>query len=133
MSIAERWARTPEQIDLMHTARSQGGLCGWCGRQLDPAETVYVERFLTGVKQPIWHGVAAHRSITTAPVCAECASPELLEQTAGQSPESCAWCGRGVFFGQALTLRKRPTCARYCANRVTQTLQASRRKGVAVT
>ena len=48
MGVAEGWARTAEQIDLMQAARLDDAACSWCGRRLGEHETVYVERFLVG-------------------------------------------------------------------------------------
>ena len=117
VGVSERWARTDEQIGLMHTARNRGGICAWCGRDVDDGETVYVERFTIGAKRPSWHGGVNYRATAHAPVGAECASPELLEQTAGRSPEPCAGCGRGVFYRQSRPLRQQALCSRRCAGR----------------
>jgi hypothetical protein len=118
MSITERWARTEDQIVLMYQARRQGGLCAWCGKGLDDGETVYVEHFLTGERPSERQGTGVPRSIASAPVGSECASPELLEQTAGQAPEPCAHCGRGVFYREARARRQQTICSGRCGSRL---------------
>ena len=116
MSVAERWARTDEQIERMHDARARGGRCAWCGRALDDGETVYLERFLTGERRIRQQGTGAPRSAAQAPVGAECASPELLAETAGRESEPCAGCGRGVYYGAVRgSRRRRALCSRRCA------------------
>src|SRR6185503_17502584 len=102
MSVVERWARTEEQTSRMYRARSRGGLCGWCGRTLDDSETVYFDQFLVGSARSGRSSIG-HGSTVSAPGGSECASPELLEQTAGQSPDPCVWCNRGVFYRQTTT------------------------------
>ena len=114
MSVAERWARTDQQIDRMHMARRVGGFCTWCGRQLNDGETVYIDQFLTGERRLRPDGLVAYRSIANAPVGAECASPELLEEIAGQAPERCAGCGRGVYYRVVRAIRRRALCSRRC-------------------
>jgi hypothetical protein len=118
MSVPERWARTEGQIVLMYQARRQGGLCAWCGKRLDDGETVYIEQFLTGERPSERQGTGAHRSIASAPVGIECASPELLEQTEGQAPEPCAHCGRGVFYREARARRQQTSCSGRCRSRL---------------
>src|SRR4051794_18664163 len=98
MSVLERWAMTDEQIALMHTARLRGGQCGWCGRALNDGEPVYFEQILVGTRRIRQDGPVKHRSMAYAPVGIECASPELLAQTTGQTPDRCATCGRGVIY-----------------------------------
>jgi hypothetical protein len=116
VSVAERWARTQDQVDRMHEARIQGGLCAWCGRNLHPDETVYVERFLVGTKQLLRPGAARHRTSTHAPVGVECASQELLDQMNGRTPEPCTSCGRGVFYRRRQPTRQQASCSRRCAS-----------------
>src|SRR5688500_3524009 len=118
MSVPERWARTEGQIMLMYQARRQGDLCAWCGKRLDDGETVYIEQFLTGERPSERQGTGAHRSIASAPVGSECASPELLKQTEGQTPEPCALCGRGVFYREARSRRQQTICSRRCGSRL---------------
>jgi hypothetical protein len=104
---------TEERREQLYTARRYGGMCASCGRVLSADETVYIERFAGG-------GTWAE-----GPVGVECASPELLHQVAGQEPERCAGCGRGVYYRGASTKRQRALCSRYCGTLVT----ARRRKG----
>jgi hypothetical protein len=114
VSAGERWARTDEQIARMHAARSSGGICGWCGRALTPVEPVYMELFRTGTKRLRPNAPVTHRSRTVAPVGAECASSEMLQQAVGQEPDACARCGRGVYYRQPHPLRRRTICSRRC-------------------
>ena len=118
MAEPARWARTRDQIDLLHAARSRGGLCAACGRELGDGEVVYVERFAVGVKRPTWAGGAGHQAFAFAPVGVECASPELLARTEGHDPDPCAWCGRLVFYRVAPPTRGRATCSRRCVSRL---------------
>jgi hypothetical protein len=127
MSVAERWARTAEQIDLMQAARFDGGVCSWCGRRLGEHETAYVERFLVGDRRAGQRNNGKHHALAWAPVGAECASPSLLEETEGQAPEACAGCGRGVFRRPTRAAQKRITCSRYCARHPRDTEALKRR------
>ena len=119
MSVAERWARTPQQVELMHATRRHGGRCAWCGRGLDDGELVYVDAFKIGERRLRRDGPAIHRTAAHAPVGAECASPELLDETAGQAPETCAGCGRGVYYRSSRGDRRRAVCSRRCLGRAT--------------
>ena len=74
MSVSKRWVRTEDQITLLYTARTQGGLRGWCGRTLDDGEVVYVDQYLIGAARSRRLGNIRHRSIAYGPVGAECAS-----------------------------------------------------------
>ena len=116
MSDDVRRITTEEQLEQFHLARRRGGQCIACGRALANGEAVYIERFdierfdiglLTG------RGASA-----TAPVGAECASRGFLEEMAGQEPERCAGCGRGVYYRQPSTRRQQALCSRACGARV---------------
>ena len=115
MSVPERWARTEQQVALMHGARENGGLCAWCGRALGNEETVYVERFLVGDARPGQRNRGAHHSVAWAPVGAECASRDLLEQSSGREPDRCSACGRGVVEHTRRAVQKDTSCSRRCA------------------
>ena len=111
MSDDVRRITTEEQLEQFHLARKGGGQCIACGRALANGEAVYIEQFdirwLTG------RGASA-----TAPVGAECASRGFLEEMAGQEPERCAGCGRGVYYRQPSTRRRQALCSRACGARV---------------
>jgi len=126
VSVSERWARTDEQIALMYEARRRGGRCCWCGRSLDDGETVYFERLLIGERQRRPDGPVTHWSAGREPVGIECASPELLAQTEGQTPERCAQCGRGVVYPQARSTRHQVTCSHRCASRLAMLRQRAK-------
>ena len=104
MSEPDHWARTQDQIDLLHATRNRGGLCAACGRRLDAGETVYFERFDVGPRRV---GEGTRQSQNWAPVGVECASPESLAYADERGPELCDGCGRGVvtFAGLARVLR----------------------------
>ena len=95
------------QRERLHLARRRGGLCAGCGRTLSNGETIYIEQFVDdrGIK-------------VTAPVGVECTSEKLLDDTQGQEPEHCAWCGRGVFYRAGHWKRQQALCSRACAARV---------------
>jgi hypothetical protein len=97
---------TEEQREQLFTARRRGGMCAACGRVLSADEPAYIERFVVG---GTW---------AAAPVGVECASPELLQQVAGQEPERCAGCGRGVYYRMASSRRRQALCSRACGVRV---------------
>ncbi len=101
---------TEEQRERLHTARNQGGQCAACGRVLRDEETVYVERFLVEARRP---------SYADAPVGIECASTELLEETARREPERCAGCGRSVHYRAGRKDRRQALCSKPCAGRAT--------------
>jgi len=126
MSVEERWARTDEQIGVLHRARRQGGLCSWCGRDLAETETIYIERFLVGTRQPRGGSDAQPWSTAYAPVGAECASLDLLERTAGQMPDPCGYCGRRVFYRQILSRRQQILCSRRCGSHLLMQRQKAR-------
>jgi ribosome-binding protein aMBF1 (putative translation factor) len=126
MSDPLLWARTQAQIDLLHAARAQGGLCAACGRQLESGETVYFERFGVGVKRLRLDAPVRPRSVNVAPVAVECASPELLGRTEGQCREQCAACGRAMVYPASRVARRRATCSRRCAGRVWDATPAGR-------
>jgi len=123
MSESERWAKSQEQIDRMHTARV---LCGWCGRELADDETVYFELFAVGVKRPRYLGGAQHRAYAFARVGAECASSDLLQQTKQQAPDPCARCGRGVVYRATRSTRQQASCSRRCDRRLGQARRRER-------
>jgi hypothetical protein len=116
VTVSERWARTDEQIAQIYSARLRGGICGWCGRELAPDEPVYIDLFRAGAKRLRSNGPVTHRSRTTVPVCAECASSEALQQAEGQEPDACVRCGRRVYYRQAHPLRRRTLCSRRCSS-----------------
>ena len=118
MSDDLRRLTTEEQREQLYTARRRGGMCAGCGRVLSAAETVYIERFEIGP-------MAGYGTVARAAVGGECASPELLHQVAGQEPERCAGCGRGVYYRVASTKRRQALCSRYCRALVT----AKRKRG----
>src|SRR4051812_7800560 len=117
MSVSKRWARTDKQIALLNTAKIRGNLCGWCGRTLGDGETVYVELVEVGTRSLKAANLVTRRATTQVPVGVECASPELLERTRGQTPEPCVTCGRGVIYRRISSRRSRTTCSRDCAAR----------------
>src|SRR4051812_29862816 len=121
MSEQRLLIETEEQRDRLYEARRRGEICAGCGRALGEHESVYWERFeITG----------SYTSSATAPVGAECASPELLQQMAGTEPERCASCGRGVFYrGQHRSTRRQAICSRRCSSRAASARQAARAKG----
>ena len=112
MSDPPLWARTDEQNRRLQAAKTYGDRCAACGRQLDPGETVYWERFAVGEKRHTRTGGVRCRSLADGPVGVECASPELLERFAGHDPELCAGCGRGVHYSRADPNRRRVTYSR---------------------
>jgi hypothetical protein len=111
---SERWARTDSQIEQVLLAPEQGGFCGWCSRVFGPDYAAYYDRFLIGEAQHSTHGAVTHRTILFAPVGIECASPELIAETAGRTPAPCAQCSRGVFYLHARSHRQWVTCSRRC-------------------
>jgi hypothetical protein len=108
---------TEEQRDRMYAARRQGGMCAWCGKALGADETLYIERFLIGNRRLYGSDTVVHATDAYAPVGAECASPELLERTAGTEPERCAMCGRGVYYRLSRATRHQAACSKRCATR----------------
>jgi ribosome-binding protein aMBF1 (putative translation factor) len=117
MTTPARWARTQDQVDLLRAARTRGGLCSACGRQLELGETVYFDRFGVGTVRPRPLAPVRPRSYNFAPVGAECASPELLQHGQAQDAEPCAGCGRGVVHPGAKRTRKRASCSLWCGSR----------------
>jgi hypothetical protein len=117
MSDDLRRLTTEEQREQIHGARRRGGVCAACGRALSADEPVYIERF------------AVRGSWMTAPVGVECASPELLQQVAGQEPEHCAGCGRGVYYRSTRSIRHQALCCRACGARV-QAAKRSKAEGL---
>ena len=114
MSDPPLWARTDDQIRLVHTARAEGGLCAACGRRLDPQETVFFERFAVGPRRS-WKGTRQPQK--RAPVSAECASTGLLAHAEAADPPSCAGCGRGVVYPGARRSRRWVGCSLRCVAR----------------
>jgi hypothetical protein len=134
VTVTERWARTEDQIQLMHRAKRRAEVCGWCGRSFNLHETIYLEVFRVGARLSRQVG-ATHRSVAYAPVGSECASAEFLPQTDGQSPELCARCARRVFYRSTRGRRSQALCSGRCrstlsslawADRVEQQRQAAR-------
>jgi hypothetical protein len=109
-----RVAETQERLDRLDLSWTAGGLCGWCGRPLDAAETVYVDRFTVVAPDLVRPSSMRGRDRMLAPVGIECATPELLAAVAGREPEPCVSCGRGVLYRQANGNRVRVTCSRRC-------------------
>jgi hypothetical protein len=109
---------TEEQRERFHTARNQGGMCAACGRTLQAAEAVYHEQFFLGVKRLPKRNVTVYASASYGPVGAECASPELLQQTDGVESEQCAGCGRPVYYRSTRSARGQALCSRRCGRRV---------------
>jgi hypothetical protein len=118
----------------MQRAKRHGEICGWCGRSFNLHETIYLEVFRVGALLRRLGG-ATHRSVASAPVGSECASPEFLTQTDGQSPELCARCYRRVFYRSTRGRRSQALCSGRCrsnlssfawAERVEQQRQAAR-------
>src|SRR3954470_11872217 len=112
---------TEEGRDRLYEARRRGEICAGCGRALGEHESVYWERFeITG----------SYTSAAIAPVGAECASLELLQQMEGTEPERCASCGRGVFYrSQQRSTRRQAACSRRCATRAGAAERAARATG----
>jgi hypothetical protein len=119
VSVAERWARAQEQVERMHVARHQGGRCAWCGREFRVDEPVYIDLFLIRERRRRPDEPVIHQTTAYAPVGAECASPELLEATAGRAPKPCANCGRGVYSRMPRRQPQRSVCSRRCASYAT--------------
>jgi hypothetical protein len=121
---------TEEQRERLHTARKNGGLCAACGRQIDEGEAVYIEQFVERFSfetRQLGIPIQGHRTIhTEAPVGVECATPELLQQTAGQDPEHCAGCGRPVYYRLHRRTRHRALCSRACINRAAASRRSAR-------
>lgn len=94
-----------------HQARRHGGACGQCGRALNDGETVWLER----LQVP-----GDHRSSLRVPVGIECVSAAFREQTKGEKPEQCSWCGRGVFYPRTrngqVARHTRALCSRRCGS-----------------
>jgi hypothetical protein len=38
MSVEEHWAKTHQQVELIHAARANGGVCSRCGRRPSPGQ-----------------------------------------------------------------------------------------------
>jgi hypothetical protein len=108
---------TEEQRVRAHDARRRAEICASCGRALGTDETVYIERF-----EVDWS------NSMMAPVGSECASPELLAQTAGTEPERCAGCGRGVYYRLSHREHRWATCSKRCGARAANAKWAERMK-----
>jgi hypothetical protein len=108
---------TEEQRERLHAARNRGGMCAACGRVLTDDETVYIERFVVDTRKLHAGRLQAGGTNAQGPVGIECASPELLQENEGETPEWCAGCGRGVFYRTANAKRRRALCSRRCAGR----------------
>jgi hypothetical protein len=114
MAVEERWAKAEQQIQLMYAARQWAGTCGWCGREIEDDESVYIEEFRVGLKRATSLRPPSHRSLARAPVGIECASPTLLQESEGRNPDPCAGCGRGVFYRSTSRARQYARCSRLC-------------------
>lgn len=114
MRVLKRRVETRDQLQRLQRAKSAGGLCGWCERDLDGAETVYIDAFtVAGIlrRGPVLGQVPAY---LRAPVGSECAAPDLLAAVEGREPEPCVGCGRSVVYLQPFDRRRRMTCSRRC-------------------
>jgi hypothetical protein len=124
MSNEQLSVTTEEQRERLHAARNRGGMCAACGRALDDQETVYIERFTVDTRKFVARRGTGRGSEASAPVGIECASPDLLLQTAGQEPERCAGCDRSVFYRAASSRRHRALCSRLCTGRANTAARA---------
>jgi predicted RNA-binding Zn-ribbon protein involved in translation (DUF1610 family) len=111
---------TEEGRERLRIAKRQGNLCAACGRTLDADEPAYVEQFTFDKGNLRDRRALAQAASVQAPVGIECASPELLQQTEGQTPEPCAACGRGVFYRVSNSRRQRILCSLRCASRASR-------------
>ena len=112
MNDHPRHLTTEPEREWFHAARRRGGMCAACGRSLGDDETVYVEPCAIGPSDgPVTWAYGA--------VGAECAAPERVREAAGEEPERCAGCGRGMHYRVTEARRKRALCSRRCGNRVT--------------
>jgi hypothetical protein len=107
---------TQEALDRLHLARNRGGLCAACGKALHLLEPVYWDQLVIDIDRSAM-GSTHYSTALEAPVGAECASPEMLEQTRDRQPERCAGCWRGVYYGADRSRRQRALCSRRCAGR----------------
>ena len=122
---------TDEQRERFYAAKDRGGLCAACGRPLGADEPVYIERVVVDRKLLAAPGARwSHRSAyRDAPLGEECASPEFLARTQGQTPEPCEHCGRPVYYDVARARRLRTLCSMRCTDRVSSAGRAARRRG----
>jgi transposase-like protein len=112
--VPKRRVETREQLDRLLRSKAVGGLCGWCGRDLDDGETAYVDAFTV---EPILRRGPVPGQVPRylrAPVGSECAAPDLPAAVEGQQPDPCVSCGRGVAYLQPFARRERTTCSRRC-------------------
>src|SRR4051812_18356749 len=119
MSADVRRVTTTQEHDRFNAAGARGGLCAAGGKALDPREAVYVEQMmldLTALAPPRvqWFRGEVRRD---APLGLECASPEFVARTAGQTPERCKHCGRPVYYAKQRAGRQRAACSEHCRKR----------------
>lgn len=126
MTDAAHQIRTEEQRERLHDARNHGRLCAACGRHLTDDETVYIEQFSVDARKLPGSRLTVGGTHAQAPVGRECASPEMLQGTEGQTPERCAGCDRPVFYRLASSRREQALCSRRCAGRAAVAKRAAR-------
>jgi endogenous inhibitor of DNA gyrase (YacG/DUF329 family) len=100
-------SRNADLTAIRRTARvaaRDGRACGKCGRQLDPAEPVWL------VPIGIGYRITGTFGRWRAPVCRECAPLSWLHLPS----VSCAGCGRGVVYRRLDSRLLRPACSDRC-------------------
>jgi hypothetical protein len=120
---------TEEGRERLYAAKRTGEACAACGRPFDADRAVYHERFMLGPRMLGSGGVLAYASVVRAPVGEECASAELLAETAGIEPERCGGCGRGVYYDSHRRGRQRAFCSSRCRGRANSAKQRAKERG----
>ena len=119
MTDEARRPMTAEERARIHAARSRGGLCAACGRELVDGETVWIERLMV-------RGEYGDVSYWHVPVGAECIAAETVSATCKLEPERCVGCGRGVYYRASSGRRRRTLCSRACGRKVAPSASATR-------
>jgi hypothetical protein len=103
-------------------AARAGAICGRCGRQFDPSETVW--------RVPVAIGRRLNGSVghLPAPVGRECVDADVLWGTEGQPPECCEGCGRSIYYWRGSRLRRRALCSDRCRQVVQSRCRARTRQ-----
>ena len=92
-------------------ARTQGGICGVCGRTLSADEPVWRVPLVVGP------GYVIAQVSRLVPVGRECVPPDLVRATEGQELARCASCNRGVYHPSSTRRRPRAFCCERCRQR----------------
>jgi hypothetical protein len=98
-------------------AARDGRSCGKCGRQLDPAETVYLVRIGIGYR------LGGSFGYWRAPICSGCAPSRALQADVATP---CAGCGRGVVYQRSDWRRRWFACSERCLWTARNRLRAER-------